>query len=111
MKEVQRHQQGEEWEKCPKLLGSESTGVLGTGRDAGDISRGLGQPGAWGCGRGEGKETHCRQLTPNPKKESCRQGMMMTVRVRGRQRAVAGCWAGLGFTAGPGWWWQGYQHR
>lgn len=86
MKEMQRHQQGEEWEKCPKLLGNESTGVLGTGRDAGDISRGLGQPGAWGCGGGEGKETHCRQLTHIPKKQSCRQGMMMTVRVRGRQR-------------------------
>lgn len=69
MKEVQRHQQGEEWEKCPKLLGNESTGVSGTGRDAGDISRGLGEPGAWGCRGGEGKETHRRQLNPNPKRE------------------------------------------
>lgn len=108
MKEVQRHQQGEEREKCPKLPRNESTGVLGTGRDAGDISRGLEQPGVWGHAGGEGKETHRRELAHIPKKHSCRQGMMT---VRGRQRAVAGCWAGLGFTAGPGWWWQAYQHR
>lgn len=102
MKEVQRHQQGEEWEKCPQLLGNESTGVLGTGRDAGDIPRELGQPGAWGCGGGEGKETHCRELAHIPNKQSCRQGVMVTVRAGGRQRAVAGCRAGLGFTAGQG---------
>lgn len=72
MKEVQRHQQGEEWEKCPKLPGNESTGVFGTGRDAGDTSRGLGQPGVWDRGGGEGKGTHCRELAHIPKKQSCR---------------------------------------
>lgn len=74
MKEVQRHQQGEEWEKCPQLLGNESTGVLGTGRDAGDIPRELGQPGAWGRGGGEGKETHCKELARIPNKQSCQAG-------------------------------------
>lgn len=103
MKEMQRQQQGEEWEKCPQLPGNESTGVLGTGMDAGDVSRGLGQPGAWGRGKGQGKEEHCRELARIPKKQSCRQGMMMSLRVGGRHRAVAGCWAGLGFAAGSGW--------
>lgn len=96
---------GEEQGVWLQLLGNERAGVLGTGTDAEDVPRELRQPGAWGQGGEEGKEMHCRELACIPQETELQAGDGDKQRGRGggRQRAVVGCWAGLGCTAGQGW--------
>lgn len=77
MREVQRLQAsagGEERGERLQPPGNKRMGVLGTGTGAGDAPRALGQPGAWGQRGGEGKETHCRDLTCIPQERELQAG-------------------------------------
>ena len=65
---------GEERGECLQLPGNERTGVLGTGTDTEDVPSGLRQPGAWGQGGGEGKETHCRDRACIPQEKERQAG-------------------------------------